>query len=511
MASRSFSGPARLAWLLVSSRLHAADPALTSRSGFLAQLKATGVKADPTRLSRWESGAAPVPLSVVAAYEEVVGAQPGVFQAIAQRLAREQGEAAAMLGRGEPLTHTELDALFDTVDAGACDGHDWLRLANGLTATGRAYLHHHTWEHVARTLIGELTRSTGPALLRRYEAATLLIQHQDAQRFVTRALGEHVTADDVQLVAPAVTLLREIDSPGVSDLVVRLGRSEHPLVRSAALSTLAAKIRNGHVAHQDLRDLEPALWEVVRPQKGGVDITKAADLITQLSDPAFERLTAAVDDNRVRKQLEEVRRSGELLSADVTRPLSRTVAGLVQRTVTTNAHVEPDAMLQRLVREGLFHHHRGRRILASTLLAASPFRDAVADCCVEIARDRKELLGARGWFLLKRLGLGSRRVDVVDFALSSHHEPTQEHALLALGAAPRRLSPGEGTAVEEVVRSDAKTRVRRAALYALGMNDPDRAARLGDDHTLPGQLQRAADWWRRSGPAIHEHLPTTAT
>ncbi len=260
MAAHHVSYEARVAWLLATSRLLHPDPAHTHRDHFVAALRDRGVTVDNTRISRWESASVPVPEPVIHAYEDVLGLGHGSLTTVVAGLRR-------LLGGGPvhraPDLHfresVDLDHLLDLVTSRRSHGAHWQRVAVELTRHDRVFLRQKEWTKIANRLVVELSRSTGLGYVRRYEAAATLIRHPSAQRHLSRALGSFVMNPDTQVVAPVLNLLAEVDNPAASDLVLRMLEGESRVLRRAASSVAAAKLRLNHFAPADLERLEVVL------------------------------------------------------------------------------------------------------------------------------------------------------------------------------------------------------------------------------------------------------------
>ena len=135
----------------------------------------------------------------------------------------------------------------------------WWRGATPPAATGygspptwgfyeRVYVHAATWTTVCNQLIDELTRSSGVAFLRRYEAAVALLANPQSRRHVTRSVGRFVMHPDAQNVAPALGLLREVADEAAGELVLRLMRGDNGLLRRGAIGVAGAWRRRARSA-----------------------------------------------------------------------------------------------------------------------------------------------------------------------------------------------------------------------------------------------------------------------
>ena len=183
------------------------------------------------------------------------------------------------------------------------------------------------------------------------------------------------------------------------------------------------------------------------------------------------------------------------------RTLSRNIAQRAQAVTPSPYAAEPDQLLQRLVREALFHVHGSRRAMAVHLLSASPYRDAVAEGCLSLATGESHFVSARAWEAVWLLGVGSRRAEVAAMAGDTQLAWVQRRALTTLGMVGEPLSPTEARQVADVARRTQHTGVRSAALMALGNGAP---SHLHQMDSLPPADRALAAWWLGVGPALRD-------
>ncbi len=175
------------------------------------------------------------------------------------------------------------DRLLEDALAGEpMTGGHWQDLAGQLTAYPSFYLRRLDWDALAGRLVAEVSRSTGLAYVRRYDAAARLIRHPSAQRHLSRALGQFVMDPDTQVVLPVLRLLTEVDDAAAGALVLRMMGEDSKALRRAAASVAAAKLRKGVLPDAGLRQLEAYAASTLRrgePLDGGLD---AFDVAMQL-------------------------------------------------------------------------------------------------------------------------------------------------------------------------------------------------------------------------------------
>lgn len=507
MRSGAVDAAARTAWLLSTCRSLSPEPDLARRASFVTSLRDTGVSADVTRLSRWESGAQAVPARALLGYEEVLGLPTGSLLAAHRGLMRTSDPSAT---GPDPVQFGDPDAAADHVAGDLMErasdplmpmtGGDWLCLAIELTRFEMVLLPRTTWDALCDRLVNELARTTGPDRLRRYEAAVTLISHPVAQRHLMRALGEWFTEPAVQVVSPLLPLLQHVPAEQASKLVLRLLDSDSRAIGQGAVQVAATKADRGHFMGTALALLEQrAIREMLSPQgQKGIDIL---DLAAHLPDTSYRRVLATVRDAQMRGRLEQARETRCLLPGDVARALSRTIAQEAQAVTPSTYATEPDQLLYRLVREVLFHVHGSRRATAAHLLSVSPYRDAVADGCLNLATGESQFVSGRAWEAVWLLGLGGGRDDVAAIATDERHAWQQRRALTGLGLSGEPLDAAEAAHIAGTALRTPHHGVRSAALLALGSGAP---SHLHQMDSLPPDDRAVAAWWLKVGPALHD-------
>ncbi len=498
---------ARTAWLLVTCRSLGRETAYADRSVFVEALRDAGVTVDLSRLSRWESGQHPITFKAMRGYETVLGLPEGALVAAHRQLVRDsdpagrQPERVSFADRSETAPDALILGLIEQATASSkpMTGGDWLTLVTELEHFELVLLPTRQWSLLCERLVQELARTTGVDQLRRFEALSTLISHPVGQRHVLHALGAWLTDEHVQVVTPLLALLQQLEDPAASDLVLKLLDADSKALSLGAVQVAATKVARGHFDRVNLARLEQQAIRglLVPAYKRGADLL---DLLTHLPDESFTRALRTLKDGPLRTRVLTARETKDLAGKDASRRLSREVATQVQMMTPAVYTAEPDQLLQRLVRESLFHVSGNRRRLATYTLGLSPYAPALADCFIQLADPERELLGERAWEAIWALGHGSRREDVVSL-VDTEHAWTQRRALISLARSPQRLSTQEQERIKVAMRHKNAS-VRRAALYATGLQAP---------HHLPSPLETTASpdapvvtWWRRVGPAIRD-------
>ena len=498
---------ARTAWLLVTCRSLGRETAYADRSLFVDALRDAGVTTDLSRLSRWESGQHAITFKAIRGYETVLGLPEGALVAANRQLVRDsdpagkQPERVSFADRADAAPDALIMGLIDkaTASSDPMTGGDWLTLVTELEHFELVLLPTRHWTLLCERLVQELARTTGIDQLRRYEALSTLVAHPVGQRHVLHALGAWLTDDGVQVVTPMLGLLQQLEDPAASALVLKLLDSDNKALALGAIQVAATKVARGHFTGAPLAQLEQhAIRGLLVPAyKRGADLL---DLLTHLPEESFARVTRTLKDGPLRIRVLATRETKDLAGKDASRQVSRQVAAQVQTMTPAVYTAEPDQLLQRLVRESLFHASGNRRRLATYALGLSPYAPAIADCFISLAGSDRELLGERAWEAVWMLGHGTRRDDVASL-VDADHTWVQRRALISLARSPQRLTTAEQERIKVAMRHENAS-VRRAALYATGLQAP---------HHLPNPLETrqspdapVVTWWRRVGPAIRD-------
>ena len=498
---------ARTAWLLVTSRSLGRETAYADRSVFVEALRDAGVTTDLSRLSRWESGQHAITFKAIRGYEIVLGLPEGALVAANRQLVRDsdpagkQPERVSFADRAETAPDALIMGLIDkaTASSDPMTGGDWLTLVTELEHFELVLLPTRQWTLLCERLVQELARTTGVDQLRRLEALSTLVNHPVGQRHVLHALGAWLTDDHVQVVAPMLGLLQQLEDPAASKLVLKLLDSDNKALALGAIQVAATKVSREHFDRVYLAKLEQQAIRglLVPAYKRGADLL---DLLAHLPDSSCDRVVRTLKDGPLRTRVLAARATKDLAGKDASTRVSRTVATQAQAMTPAVYTAEPDQLLQRLVRESLFHVSGNRRKLATYTLGLSPYAEAVADCFISLASSERELLRERAWEAVWLLGQGTRREDV-SALVDADHAWTQRRALISLARSPHRLTTAEQERIKVAMRHENAS-VRRAALYATGLQAP---------HHLPNPLETrkspdapVVTWWRRVGPAIRD-------
>ncbi|QNN54479.1 hypothetical protein [Nocardioides mesophilus] len=492
-----FNPEPRIGWLLRSNRL-ACLPGVSARQ-FAVLLADHGVPADPSRVSRWETGLVPATLEVVAAYERLIDLDPGGLRGVAlfqRRVGTGQLVSASNLAglRDDPA---HLERVLDAVVDGEPDGCAWFELGLAVASVGeRMVLPQSLWRSLTNRLVRQVGISVGSAYLGRVEAANLLTTHASARNALAYSIGEMLTEADVPVVTDPMTILQEIDTPQANGLVLRLLDQEQISTRSAAAWAAAVKLGRGHFDEQEAARLEALVMRLARThglERGG-SFSGLLDLVDVLSPAARAVILNAAGEVR-----------GEPAAQELAPDLQEVTAVLAQ--VVEEADVD-DPMLERLVWLALADPRAEHRFLAVFTLQQSPFRALLAR--VAGRRIEAHLSGAdpvqpelahRLMVVLSVVGTPAE-ADLLLRIAEDNSSPLRGMGLIAVA----HLPPGASVRrprLERLLEGPDESLARTAA-YCAGMTGDPALRRLMERDDVPLNRRRAAQWWIAHGPAIHE-------
>lgn len=505
-----FTVDVRVGWLLRSWRLYGAPD--TGARAFSAALVEAGVSADPSRLSRWETGRLAAPLDVVAAYETALGlTRSGLvaFCISARKLARPDASAIAAV-ETHRVSADRFEQVLEEVVDGEPTGADWLDFGSYVaTHTDHVILPTSLWRTVATRLLRELGLSVGPAYATRSEAALLLARHARARPALTHSIGQYVTTPDSLLVADPIALLQSMDTPQAGDLTLLLLEQPPGQIRYGAAWVAAAKVRRKQFDETQMHRLEAIVVRMVREDglaDGGL-FNRVADLVAVLPDDTQDR---------IRQATHTAARVDPLMAAasDVaTKTWPRSLVVKVCSGVARPSGEPDDPLLERLVEEALFHRIAERRFHASLSLALSPYGPRIAAGCARLvarALDGEPVdpqLVEKTLVLLTFIGTEAER-DLLCRVAEGDADTLRTAAYVCVAHLPPAPGESRRPAVVPLLRaaSPANEAVVRAALYCAGMTADPVLHQVRDDADMPEWVRRAASWWLREGPACHEPI-----
>lgn len=491
----------RLAWLLGASRVYAQDTAVARRGTFIEALGDHGVPCDATKLSRWESGRVNVPLTVVRAYEQILGLRPGQLVVAATGFGRglTRGPVTVQPPAADPAAaHLRLDALFSEVFDGGAAGHAWLELGDLLSHHPHLYLLPETWQRICELLASELSRATGHGFTTRFEALRMLVANPTSRRYAVKAVGAMTTHPAATFLIHPTALLGEVEDAQPMDLLARVLRMEPSALRAGAAYAVSTKLARGHFGEHELGALESLTRRMLQCSSTLIERADALALAWALPATGRHLATPQGLDRETRTALENVYRGGELCDPQVARQVSARLADAAQEHTPIDYLLGQDQMLHRLVRESLFHADPARRFRSALLLSASPYRAQLAQPMAAMITRSDENTAVLAGAVLFQLAGAEQRGPLLRAGLRERREAVRGTALLAAGQVVEDLSPAETTALIGALSTQETTQATAAALRVLGMARAEECLeRVAWSHP---HLAAAARWWRENSP-----------
>ncbi|MEU5949374.1 hypothetical protein ABZ793_27955 [Micromonospora sp. NPDC047465] len=457
-----------------------------------------------SRVSRWESGFTPVPHAAVRRYEELLLLPPNTLVAPLDNLYR-------YVAAAEPLRLTlcrdtlpddpseGLDNLLDlAVTAAPLTGGQWDDLTAALVADPRIRLvPSASWSTITDRLVAEMVLSDGVDWLQRHEALNRLLAHPVGCQAAIDSCASLARDRENQVFIETVCALEATGHPDAARHVfAQLRDPTHQRARVGALLAAMRKLTVGHFTEEQVADLVPLVVDLLADRD-------TAHLAAQLA--------AGLPLDRDRRYRQFLTRHGtpvttppDTLSRQQT--LAARIAYAASAEATHDQVLRADPILPVLVEDTLFHPSPDVRLYTRFLVAATPYRAALATALAnELGGGRLRHDPALAEAILDSLRiLGDRRQQpLVERLAIADGVPTAvrvsaAHAVGHLGdgvartvvehAAGRVAGPPEGTGGDRPVLE--------AIIYSLGVNGRDDLLRqLATDPRLPATARRSASWW----------------
>ena len=468
---------ARIAWLLRVNRL-AGRYSVTA--DFLGELGERGFKLSSAILSRGETGAEPVSLRLISAYESLLELPEGHLLGVSEGVHGLFGPALAP----EPESMWSRGALADLwadaetrIEAETITGIEWLTLARVLSSSAGLLPPSvlHDWFGV---LVSQTMRSVGRAYTTRMRALSLLVSGRYTRTAVFDEIRDATAQPGVQQVVDVLSALGDSTDPATLRWLIHLLRdADGPHQVGAATALLTSLVTGGLPA-----DLVPELTRAIllaarnRPEQGLPPFWLAQRLSSQLTRDVVAALGRYPASTEPGARIDS--------PAHLTRYL---------RAAVRLSGID-DPMLDRLLREGLSPDFIERRHHALLLLRFSPYRDVLADTALDLLTAPDA--GPAAGHLLTYLAGPAQRDRLLTASTDGEGDRPGEMlvALANAGGVPDRV-PLADRAADPDQAADA--------VYAAGMSghrDLEHIAassRFGDS-----AVQTDARWWLREGPAV---------
>jgi hypothetical protein len=472
---------ARIAWLLRVHRLLSEAPGTESLRGFSGKLEALGVRADPARVSQWETAAVPVPAGVITAYETVLGLPSGQLLAVSEGL-----EHSVLSVRRNPavtgsaiVRQRHLDDAYDRISDGEGRGGDWLTVSGLMTGRGDALMPTRIVQDLSLRLVNEMSRSVGVAYYTRFEALCRLAAGPVTAGAVVRSISAAVATPGAQSILDAMTVYGEVPQPVVVAHLVRIASHDGGRHRLGAVHALLNMVLMGTLPDASRHAVEALVVQ----------------LLAERGDAAAQELGRMLGERLPAESRRAIRRR---CSVSVEPPVAptgpRSSPPAVTATFVEGARaatgIDEDPMLARLLHEFLAGDFVERQHQAALLMLASPYRSALASTAIGVVQDSvdPETRAITGHLLTYLAGAEHAAplallLPTVPLELRN----TVLRALTHASASPEYASLDALAGVPGISDSEI--------LYAAGMSGHPDLHRLAADPTRPHDQRAGAKWW----------------
>ncbi|GAA4815946.1 XRE family transcriptional regulator [Streptomyces ziwulingensis] len=535
--------PRRIAWLLRVNRLLGGNRMWATKAYAFAAAFRGGSwpdEADPSRISRWETGSVRVPYLAVRRYEELLGLPPryltGAVDTVnrysAPGTGRDPGGGRLLLARpprAAAAAGSRVDLVLDAATSGAVvTGADWDDLTVFLATEPGMRLRARDWSAVAHRLLTETVVSDGPAWQQRFEAFNRLLAHPAGGPAAVAAVAAWAADPTNHAYVETVCLLDGSTHPDAArHLLAQLAAPTNEDAHYGALLGCVRKLRHGHLGPEQIRAVAGHAAGLSREPGSRYHDTRT--LARSVFALAGSRAPAALSP-ALREELRRlpasagpgvpVRRDGERGAVRQDSRVARIVASAVSSAPWGNDRLQ-DTILPLLVDEALHDPVYDVRLHALLLLRVTPYRTPLA---AAVSRE------------IARLGFGRDAGTVIRLfhalgKLGGPAERRQAERVVLRGGAPAGVADAAARALAHMggrsgdefwepalalhtaaVRagSELSARLVRDLVYALGIGGEQHHLRaLAQDRRLPEALRCRAAWWVRL-PA-HLHRSATAS
>lgn len=510
------SSSSRIGWLLRVNRLYGSQNGLARGTTFARAFRGgcSPVAVDGAQITRWELAAQQVRHTTVRRYEELLDLPANRLVAVVDVIYREARQQAGSpaLSRGADhesyrfrrRTHELLDRVFSSAPM---SGHNWDELSSNLSKLPSAFLYpRDAWSRIGERLLTELVRASGLGWLQRNEAIQRLIGHPYAQEQIIAACAALARDRSNQVYIEPTTILQVSPHPDAAlHLMRQIIAPVTDQARSGAWLAAGEKLLLGHFSSHQLSVLARHAADLVAG--GGqqpVCSQAAAEFLRQscrLVPVEAARFHAAR--SRIDTATRNVLTDGWLATPDVMTTTLRRIAD----STTSGMEREPvsgDQMLTKLLSEMLFHPQVTRRIAASILIEATPYRCAVAAALLdELKRCQRESDPSRCLPLLdafSRLADPDGRQHIERLLLTQDIAPSIAEGAIWSLAHMRGTSPDKFWSQAYTKYTSGSPAMRdtavRGIIYGMGAGNRSHILRrIQESPTSPSYARTAAHWW----------------
>jgi hypothetical protein len=277
-----------------------------------------------------------------------------------------------------------------------------------------------------------------------------------------------------------------------------LDKPANDAVFGVAVWCATVKVAGGDFTPEERSELDMLVLRQWRsdPVKASEDL---AQLIASLPEGLRSTLVHAAT-KAGRRKLGYVVEHGEELVASKAKVFAHEVAERARAHVPQEPSYDEDRMLERLIREAMFHRDSERRHLAALLVSASPFSVPVTDELLQVVTRE----GYPGWMrvraatLVRYLSTDVHRMRMLGLI---DHPVDDIAAPIIQGLGHMAPTPLADQAIRNALGKEWSMR-ERAKVYALGMTGSEGLAAILRAKDAPEWQREAARWWVDHGSAI---------
>jgi hypothetical protein len=480
----------RLAWLLRVNRILGNIPQFISARRFADAFRQDGQPAlSPSQVTRWETGQVMASSAIISRYEVLLGLPSDSLLIVSEAYATFVDGPLTRSASTKRTDDQALHALLDRAStSGAMTGHDWRELAVLVNSRPDLVLHPpRLWRSITETLLNELVCAEHEAWHVRQGAMSRLLAHSTSSPYAVDACVDMVEDRDNPVFIEPISLLDAAHCDRASRFVVTevIEPRNEPSLHGALLAA-ASKLRRGHFAMWERRELDQAVGRLARDYERHMVLKP---LIDDLADA--------------------LHRGHKLNRTAATIGWAHRIAVSTQ-TQLSAADGRTDDVLADLVGEALFAINADSRLYAAALLGTSPYRDALVialtDTLGKVVIVRDDLLVERVLRLLTRLRATGHQRWADQLLLNRAASPQARHA--AAWAASHSVGRRDDAVWRAILRHQIMTfaarpspldqDILRGLVYSIGAESHGRLLDLIVSHpAIPASMRQLAAWWRR--------------
>lgn len=377
----SFANGSRyVGWLLRTNRRLAVNSEFQVARNFARAFRTDAEPGlAPSQITRWEQGTTTASREVVRRYEQLLEASPQSLVVLADTIRRSEAAGPLEVTDGRSDDQRLLYQYLDRVLApGEMAGADWARLTELIAGQPALVLYPpRLWCAIAEQVLSELVVSENNAWLQRQEALSRLLEHPIARSHVVAtcvALAEDRSSPAV--IEPVSLLDVVAHKDGNRYVLQQIENPSSDRARYAGLLAAVRKVRHGHFTSDEQFWLARVVQQAVADP--ALDAA-TAPLLSQVAALLDRRMAgqSAFPRRRWVPHSDALTAIGAVEYPPGAHSVSQRIADLAQCRLADDRHGR-DAVLAELVGKALFDANPDVRLTATMLIAATPYRDAVA-------------------------------------------------------------------------------------------------------------------------------------